>query len=105
MIYRHNTLHANRESETKLHVLAGCNGDNNFCSKFINNCPTLQLFHKLKGKFLIPFVVARLFTHSKGKIAGTIRKPGDVQVFLNKLIANPGYPIATKEASLLLLVF
>jgi hypothetical protein len=104
MIDRQNILKANKEAEAKLHVLAGRDGDN--CrSEFADNPPTLQHFHKLKGKFLKPFVLARLCTHSKGKIAGPVGKPSDVQVILDKLSADPGYPITSKEDSLLLRAF
>ena len=88
-----------------MHVLAGRDGDNTCRTKFINNPPTLQHFHKLKGKFLKPFVLARLCTHSKEKITITVGKPGDVQVILDKLIADPSYPITSKEDILLLRAF
>ena len=62
-------------------------------SGFIINPPMFQHFNNLKGKFLNPFVLA--------KIAGKTRASG-FQAILTKLSANPGYPIASKEDSLLL---
>ena len=53
MIDCQNILQANGEAEAKLHVLASRNVDNNCRSEFIDNPPTLQHFHKLKGKFLM----------------------------------------------------
>ena len=49
--------------------------------------------------------MARLCTDSEGKIGGIVGKPNDVQVILDKLSANPGYPVMSKEDSLFLLGF
>ena len=82
MIDCKNILLANKQAEDKLYVLAGREADS--CrSEFTANLPTLQHLVKLKGKFLKPFVQARLCTDPKGKITGTVGKPENSQAIID----------------------
>ena len=104
MMARQHILDANAEAEAKLHALAGRERDS--CrSEFVDHPPSLQHLHKIKGKYLKPFVQARRCTHSKEKVVGKIGKPSDVQEILCKLDSDPSYPIASKEDSVLLRAF
>ena len=87
IICRQDILRDNGEAESKLHVLAGREGDS--CrSIFVDNPPTLMHLHKLKGKYLMPFVQARLCTCSRDKVTTRVGSPKDVQVIVDKLSAD-----------------
>ena len=85
-------------------MLAGREGDS--CrSIFVDNPPTLMHLHKLKGKYLTPFVQARLCTCSRDKVTTRVGSPKDVQVIVDKLSANSCHTFTKKEDSLLLQAF
>ena len=101
MIERQNILTANLEAEGELHKMADREVDS--CrSEFVDCPPSLKQLHKLKGKWLKPFLRARLCTDSKGKVPTTVGKPENVQPVLDKLDDNQDYPVTPKEDSLLL---
>jgi hypothetical protein len=93
-------LLTNKEAKTKLHVLAGCEGDS--CrSELVDNPSILLYLHTLKHTLLEPFVMSRLCENPKGTIIVTISKPTNVQPLLDILNDNTVYPNTSGEDSLL----
>ena len=96
IISRHDILRPSEEAESKLHVLAGSEVDS-CCSVFIDHPPTLHHFSTLKGKYLTPFVQARLCTCSGDNITARVGNPRDVQVIVDKLSADAGHAFTKKR--------
>ena len=94
-------LRDNALAKIKLHQMAGRPGDSPR-SEFASNPPTLAYLHKLKGKFLTPFLKARTCTRSDEQVVKAVGKPKDVQPIIDRLNADPGSTHTKKEDCLLL---